>query len=577
VNPALSRRRARPPRRVVLFVLALILPALAIVALGVRLIGQERELAATRAADERRRIVAEARQAFTHRLAHVRARETARHAGQDLGGSPADEVVLARTGRAAQADEIDLALAVTPLDVTDEYGMPLALYAAQRLSARGLPLPAAFLESSAAAMQPGRWPSPTACYAMQELAARRSQAADPSLRAWAGAVASLASERAANAERLLATDADLAALLPRVGAAVDHWTFIPGEPPWLLGAATLRGGETLVIAIDADRLPASLMPVAGAADLALAGHGDAGEPLGESFPGARLVFTPLASPGSADRARLQFWFYAAALVLVLAATGAGTFVLWRDVRREIRLGALRAQFVASVSHELKTPLTAIRMFAETLRMGRGMDEASRAEYLDTIVNESERLTRLLNNVLDFSRIDQAQKTYRFAPTDLADVIRTAARTVEYPLAQGRFELRMQLAADVPAVQADADAVQQAVLNLLTNAMKYSGMSRHLEVTLARQDDHAVISVTDHGVGIAPADRPRLFDRFYRAPTAENQHIAGTGLGLTIVQHIAEAHGGRVDVQSVPQAGSTFSLLLPLGPAASPSPVAEVHA
>jgi hypothetical protein len=299
VNPALSRRRARPPRRVVLFVLALILPALAIVALGVRLIGQERELAATRAADERRRIVAEARQAFTHCLAHVRARETARHAGQDLGGSPADEVVLARTGRAAQADEIDLALAVTPLDVTDEYGMPLALYAAQRLSARGLPLPAAFLESSAAAMQPGRWPSPTACYAMQELAARRSQAADPSLRAWAGAVASLAADRAANAERLLATDADLAALLPRVGAAVDHWTFIPGEPPWLLGAATLRGGETLVIAIDADRLPASLMPVAGAADLALAGHGDAGEPLGESFPGARLVFTP--SPRQAAR------------------------------------------------------------------------------------------------------------------------------------------------------------------------------------------------------------------------------------------------------------------------------------
>jgi two-component system, OmpR family, phosphate regulon sensor histidine kinase PhoR len=191
---------------------------------------------------------------------------------------------------------------------------------------------------------------------------------------------------------------------------------------------------------------------------------------------------------------------------------------------------------------------------------------TRDEYLDTIVNESERLTRLLNNVLDFSRIEQERKTYRLEPAKLAEVVRTAARTMEYPLAQERFELRLDLDDTLPPVLADSDAIQQAILNLLTNAMKYSGTSRRIELSLSRDGEQAIVAVTDHGLGIPVNEQPRLFDRFYRAQTPENRHVPGTGLGLTIVQHIVAAHRGTVTVESSPGAGSTFRLAFPVQPA-----------
>jgi signal transduction histidine kinase len=247
----------------------------------------------------------------------------------------------------------------------------------------------------------------------------------------------------------------------------------------------------------------------------------------------------------------------------LSVTLFGAYLLWRDVRRELRLAELRSQFVSSVSHELKTPLTAIRMFAETLRMGRPTDQHMQAEYLDTIVNESERLTRLLNNVLDFSKIEQGKKTYNLEPTPLVDVVRKSARAVEYPLAQQGFELRVDVENDLPPVRVDGDALQQAILNLLTNAMKYSGESRELELRLRKLDGQAVIQVTDRGMGIAPEEQSNIFEKFYRAATPENTLIPGTGLGLTLVAHVAKAHGGCVRVQSAPGEGSTFSIHLPM--------------
>jgi signal transduction histidine kinase len=255
---------------------------------------------------------------------------------------------------------------------------------------------------------------------------------------------------------------------------------------------------------------------------------------------------------------------------VLVLTAFAAYMLWRDVRREVRVAELRSQFVSSVSHELKTPLTAIRMFAETLRMGRPIDPVRRDEYLDTIVNESERLTRLLNNVLDFSRIERGRKSYRFAQHDLPAIVQTAARAMQYPLAQQGFELRVDVACELPPVRSDPDALEQAILNLVANALKYSGDSRTIELRLARVGSHAVVSVRDWGIGIAPADQRHIFEKFYRVPTSENRRIPGTGLGLTLVEHIVRSHGGFVTVDSSPDAGSTFSLHLPLGLAASPA-------
>jgi signal transduction histidine kinase len=234
------------------------------------------------------------------------------------------------------------------------------------------------------------------------------------------------------------------------------------------------------------------------------------------------------------------------------------------VRREVLLAEMRSQFVSSVSHELKTPLTAIRMFAETLRLGRAKDTATQMEYLDTIVNESERLTRLLNNVLDFSKIEQGKRTYHPCPASLPEIVRTTARAMEYPLKQQGFVLDVRIDESLPQIRVDRDAIEQAVLNLLSNAMKYSGESRWIELRLRREDDYAIIQVIDKGVGIDPKDQERIFDKFYRVPTRDNQSLPGTGLGLSLVAHIAKAHGGSVRVESAPGEGSAFSIFLPLG-------------
>jgi signal transduction histidine kinase len=183
--------------------------------------------------------------------------------------------------------------------------------------------------------------------------------------------------------------------------------------------------------------------------------------------------------------------------------------------------------------------------------------------LETIVNESERLARLVDNVLDFSKIEQGKKIYRFGPTRLENVAASAVRTLQFPLTQQGFRLQLNVADDMPELEADSDALEQAILNLLTNAMKYSGDERDIGLSLSTRDGDAVIRVADHGLGLAPEEQKRIFEKFYRAPSHENRLIAGTGLGLTLVAHIARAHGGRVEVDSAPGSGSTFSILIPI--------------
>jgi signal transduction histidine kinase len=224
---------------------------------------------------------------------------------------------------------------------------------------------------------------------------------------------------------------------------------------------------------------------------------------------------------------------------------------------------MRSQFVSSVSHELKTPLTAMRMFAETLSLGRSRSPESHQEYLDTIVNESERLTRLLNNVLDFSKIETGRLAYRLRSIDLSEVIHAAARTMQYPLSQQGFNLNLEIEEGVPAVKADRDALEQAILNLLSNAMKYSGDSRDIDLRLAANRGQAVIQVTDRGLGIDPAEQKRIFENFYRVRSSENDRITGSGLGLALVDHVIKAHGGEIRVESTPGKGSTFSIYLTL--------------
>jgi len=332
-----------------------------------------------------------------------------------------------------------------------------------------------------------------------------------------------------------------------------------GERPstWLVALAP---GDP-VVAIRADRLLASLPAVRELSlDIAVNAGGEA---LGPEFSGLSLSFAGGATGAPAAPSVLQRSFYTTVLVVVVSMTLLGAYLFWRDVRREVLLAELRSQFVSSVSHELKTPLTAIRMFAETLLLGRSERPGAREDYLETIVNESERLTRLLNNVLDFSKIEQGKKLYRLEPQSLGAIVRSAARTMHYPLAQQGFDLRVSIDDRVPPVAADADAVEQAILNLLSNAMKYSGQSRSIALQVRRDGDCALVSVADCGLGIPPHEQGRIFEKFYRIGGADREGIPGTGLGLTLVEHVARGHDGEVKVESVPGEGSTFSIVLPL--------------
>jgi signal transduction histidine kinase len=244
--------------------------------------------------------------------------------------------------------------------------------------------------------------------------------------------------------------------------------------------------------------------------------------------------------------------------------GAGLFLVYSNVRREMHLSRLKSDFVANVSHELKTPLALVRLFAETLEMGRVQSPEKAHEYYHVINKESQRLTQLINNILDFSRIEAGRKEYRFAPTHVARVVENVLETYRFQIEQQGVRLEEDLQADLPKVMADEEALTQAVLNLVNNAIKYSREDKYLKVSARRDGDTLRLSVVDHGIGVAKSEQKKIFDKFYRAEDSLVHDTKGSGLGLSLVQHIMDAHGGRVEVDSAPGRGSTFTLVLPLG-------------
>jgi signal transduction histidine kinase len=480
---------------------------------------------------------------------------------------------LTKAGRQGEASAEYRKVVTVSSDLVDEHGIPLALYAARQLLKQGV-ADAAVSECLRRAVAGERWPSPPALYLLRDLASSlRDGASDDDARRAAGGLLQESSDEISRTEQALALKADYPSLglIPVNAASVRRAsTWVPyGTPAWLVAAVPVpSGADAVVVAVRLEPALALLEArtaasgeIAGEIALKTPATADA-EPLGPELPGLVVRFRPAADATPAEVGNIRFWSYAAALCLVIGVTLFGAYLLWRDVRREVRLAEMRSSFVSAVSHELKTPLTAIRMFAETLRMGRASDAGTRDEYLDTIVNESERLTRLLNNVLDFSKIEQGTKKYRRAPHSLAEIVRFAARAMKYSLEQQRFVLRTEIEENLPPVSVDRDAIEQAILNLLANATKYSGDSRDIDMRLRSEDGMAVIEVTDRGIGIEAAEQVRIFERFYRVPGPETDRIPGTGLGLTLVQHIAEGHGGHVTVSSEPGKGSTFSILLP---------------
>jgi signal transduction histidine kinase len=647
-------------RRILLFVVALIVPALGLVALSLRMIRQERELSETRAAEERRRSTVQTRQALLSYVERIKVRAatalrarsgTDNHAEYDqigvalVGGVDSGRLILpwetnraakefsrllqegefarsmhqgeraefvdhaldsaatayrqamrdarvaaqagyaqlslarvhANAGRREEANANDASVFALGAGVVDEHGIPLALYAGGPLIAGGLE-DRLVLDRLRAVMDWARGLPPPALYRVRDLARQLTTAtSDAAVRAGAEQIASTSLSQAHRAEQALALQADFPRLPLRLADAVgdsapdaDPVWILYGDEPWLVSLApsgpampaalVAVAARDVMAAIAADSAPTGTLP----STVVIASPGSSsGELLGPAFPGLRAEFLGAENGGTGTRWVLQQWFYLVVLVLVLTVTLLGAYLLWRDVRRELQVAELRSQFVSSVSHELKTPLTSIRMFAETMLMGRTADPKAQADYLHTIVSESERLTRLLNNVLEFSRIEQGTMAYQFGPTSLSDVVSAAVRALEYPLAREGFQFHVDAPDGLPMVNADRDALQQAILNLLSNAMKYSGDQRVIDLRVREHNGQAVIQVADHGIGIAAEEHGRIFEKFYRVPTASSKLIAGTGLGLTLVAHVAKAHGGHVDVRSALGEGSTFSIHLPL--------------
>jgi len=254
------------------------------------------------------------------------------------------------------------------------------------------------------------------------------------------------------------------------------------------------------------------------------------------------------------------------LATVLLSAFAFALVLFfgnRSLREQDRLSKLRTDFLTNVSHELKTPLTAIRLHAETLERIIPGSNAAAMESVETIVGEADRLGFLIGEVLEFTRLENDKKKFVWETVDLVAIIRESVRLFSHQLEQLGFELLLDLPASMTLERADRDALKQTAMNLISNSLKFSPERKTLIMKLRRNGKRALWEVEDHGIGIPPKDLPHIFEKFYRGMTLDPA-MSGTGLGLTLCKAFVEAHGGEIRVESSLGHGSRFIIELPLG-------------
>jgi len=271
----------------------------------------------------------------------------------------------------------------------------------------------------------------------------------------------------------------------------------------------------------------------------------------------KLRGTTLAAIGERF-ARISF-LTLAALSLVLAG---GIALTYRNVTKEMALARLKSDFVSNVSHELRTPLSLIRLYAETLEMGRLTSPEKYQEYYRIIRKESERLTALINNILDFSRIEAGRKEYDFRETDMRELVHNTLDSYRYQIEQNGFQFEEKID-EVPPLRVDREAMARSLLNLVNNALKYSQDRKFIGVNLYRDNGSVKLEVVDQGIGIPHQEQQKIFEKFYRVGDPLVHNTKGSGLGLSLVRHIVQAHGGDVSVDSAPGQGSKFTIALPV--------------
>jgi signal transduction histidine kinase len=362
---------------------------------------------------------------------------------------------------------------------------------------------------------------------------------------WFASVDQRAFALVATAEGVVAVQLDVDAIaneVPRLAAErfprAEHATFRLVSPT--AGLATLK----------------RMVAEAGAGSSVVARMG-----LGPPLEGYSLA---AELPGDDPAAALAFrnrTLYIALLVLLYVGIGVGFGLTIREMRRAYRLSRLKTDFVANISHELRTPLTSVRLFAETLREGRAETPEDVRECVNLLSTESERLSRLVEKLLDWSRLESGRRPLQVETVEVPQLFDGIANTWRAQQLAAKYETELE--PGLPALKVDREAMSQVVLNLLHNAVKYTGSDKRIVLRGKRAHRGVAIEVQDNGIGIRAQDKKRIFERFYRADDYLSRNTEGTGLGLAIVKKIVEAHGGRIELESRVHEGSTFRIVLPL--------------
>jgi two-component system phosphate regulon sensor histidine kinase PhoR len=238
---------------------------------------------------------------------------------------------------------------------------------------------------------------------------------------------------------------------------------------------------------------------------------------------------------------------------------AGVWFVFRNIRQEIQLAQIKSDFVSNVSHELRTPLALISMFSETLEMGRVRSEDRKKEYYGIISQEASRLSRIVNKILSFSQIEAGKRKYNFDIVDINEIVQKIYNTYSFHMQNNGFVFTFEPDESLPELKADSESIGEAVINLIDNAAKYSKDKKVIHIKTAQSNDYVFIEVKDEGIGISAENQKRIFEKFYRVTSGDIHNTKGTGLGLTLVKHIMEAHKGSISLFSTPGKGSTFRL------------------
>jgi two-component system phosphate regulon sensor histidine kinase PhoR len=251
------------------------------------------------------------------------------------------------------------------------------------------------------------------------------------------------------------------------------------------------------------------------------------------------------------------------IILMTIVIVGGVIIIYRNIQKEIKLAQIKSDFVSNVSHELRTPLALISMYSETLELGRIKTEEKKAEYYKVISQESNRLSRIVNSILSFSKIESGKRHYNFQTVNLNDIVERVYENYKFHLENMGFTFNFIKEENLPRLNLDREAVTESIINLVDNAAKYSKENKFIELKTMMYKGKPTVEVIDKGIGIAKDDQRKIFEKFFRVSTGLVHDTKGTGLGLTIVKHVLDAHNAVIELDSQEGNGTTFRIIFSL--------------